>query len=111
MSLPVDDGTRLEVLDILRGIAILGMVVVNFIEAANAPIASMEQRVESFYLLFLSQRFYTMFAILFGVSFAVQLRRADARGERFVLRFIRRLAALAIFGLVAFSSGLRNECG
>src|SRR4051812_45220929 len=100
MNAEVDSGTRIEALDILRGIALLGMIVVNFIEAATPPTGPIEQRVESFYLLFLSQRFYTMFALLFGVSFAVQLRRADGRRDRFVLRSLRRLGTLAVFGLV-----------
>jgi uncharacterized membrane protein YeiB len=38
--------------------------------------------------LFFDARFYTMFGILFGIGFAVQLQRADARGER-VHRAIR----------------------
>jgi len=42
-----------------------------------------------------------MFGMLFGIGFALQLRRADARGEPFTARFVRRLAALAVFGLIA----------
>jgi uncharacterized protein len=39
--------------------------------------------------------------MLFGVGFAVQLTRAEARGEPFVGRYLRRLAALAVFGFIA----------
>src|SRR4029453_16603862 len=39
--------------------------------------------------------------LLFGIGFAVQLRRAEARGAAFVPRYVRRLLALAAFG--AFS--------
>jgi uncharacterized protein len=56
---------------------------------------------ETFIGLFVDGRMYTMFAMLFGVGFAVQLQRADARGERFAARYLRRLAALAVFGFIA----------
>jgi len=39
--------------------------------------------------------------MLFGIGFAVQLARADARGEYIVPRYLRRLGALAIFGFIA----------
>jgi uncharacterized protein len=39
--------------------------------------------------------------MLFGVGFAVQLMRADARGEPFAARFLRRLFMLAVFGFIA----------
>jgi uncharacterized protein len=51
--------------------------------------------------LFVETRAYTVFAILFGVGFAIQLRRSEARGDSISVRFIRRLVALLCFGLVA----------
>jgi uncharacterized protein len=39
--------------------------------------------------------------MLFSVGFAIQFRRADARGERFVRKYLRRLLALAAFGFIA----------
>src|SRR5262249_3060026 len=47
------------------------------------------------------ERAWATFAILFGVGFAIQLRRADARGASFVPSFLRRLAALAVVGFAA----------
>jgi uncharacterized protein len=94
---------RIEVLDVLRGIALLGMYVVHFYDYAiwalpeNAPTTWWRQGEQ----WFLDGRFYTMFAMLFGIGFAVQLSRADARGEDIVPRYLRRLAALAVFGLIA----------
>jgi len=99
---------RLDVLDVLRGIALLGMYVVHFNDyatsalegspaAASAPVRVLESTIS----LFFDGRFYTMFGMLFGIGFALQLRRADARGERFTARFVRRLAALAVFGAIA----------
>jgi len=51
--------------------------------------------------LFFEERFWAMFAMLFGVGFAVQLRRAEARGGSFGPSYVRRLVALAAFGFIA----------
>jgi uncharacterized protein len=96
---------RVAVLDILRGIALIGMFMVhfNYYEATPAGVdpGRLAAFVENFIGLFIEERFYSIFGILFGVGFAVQLTRAEARGEPFVGRYLRRLAMLAVFGFIA----------
>jgi uncharacterized protein len=93
---------RIDVVDVLRGIALLGMFVVHFTDnIASPPATDLEHGIQRFSHLFLSDRFHTMFAILFGASFAIQLRRADAEGRSFGARYLRRLGALAAFGVIA----------
>ena len=99
------DTNRITVLDILRGIALLGMFFVHFnmyeatpLGAEPGPAAAFLERV---LWLFFDERFYGIFGMLFGVGFALQLERAEARGEPFVGRYLRRLAALAVFGFIA----------
>ena len=96
---------RIAVLDILRGIALIGMFLVhfNYYEAtpAGAEPGRLAHFIEQFLGLFIEERFWSMFGMLFGVGFAVQLTRAEARGEPFVARYLRRLAALAVFGFIA----------
>ena len=100
---PVTGTERIGVLDVLRGIALLGMFLVHFndnaahVEAASG-LTTIYQRTVS---LFFEERFWTMFAILFGVGFAVQLRRAEARGRSFESFYLRRLAGLAAIGFIA----------
>jgi uncharacterized membrane protein YeiB len=91
---------RLGVLDVLRGIALLGMFLVHFNDYSSGGgwAGGVYQQIA---LLFFDERFWTIFGILFGVGFAIQLRRADARGERFVGKYLRRLLALAGFGCIA----------
>jgi uncharacterized protein len=94
---------RIEVLDVLRGIALLGMFLVHFNERASgggaaSGVSGVYQRAV---ILFFEERFWTMFGILFGVGFAVQLRRADERGGSFVPLYVRRLIVLAGFGVFA----------
>ena len=102
---PHAQAERIDVLDVLRGIALFGMYVVHFgnyaAEAAGDSPNAFMSGLERIIGLFFDGRFYTIFGILFGIGFALQLRRADGRGERFAGRFLRRLAALAVFGIIA----------
>ena len=97
---PTTDADRLHVLDVLRGIALLGMFLVHF-----GYVSTGGGRADQLYVtlvpLLLEERFWAMFAMLFGVGFAIQLRSADARGESITARFLRRMAVLAVFGLIA----------
>ena len=72
------DGRRLHVLDVLRGIALLGMFLVHFSNYATGG-GWLDGIYEKIVLLFFEERFWAMFGILFGVGFAIQFRRADAR--------------------------------
>jgi len=94
------DRDRLHVLDVLRGIALIGMFFVHFsmFSSGGGPADTLYQSVVA---LFFEERFWTMFAILFGVGFAIQLRRADARGGPFVANYLRRIGTLAVFGFIA----------
>lgn len=90
---------RIASLDILRGVALFGMLIVHF--CALGIRGDEEDGLSRFVSLFLENRFFTMFAMLFGVSFAVQLQRAATRGRPLAPAYVRRLAALGVFGLVA----------
>ncbi|MBK5273262.1 MAG: DUF1624 domain-containing protein, partial [Bacteroidia bacterium] len=91
---------RIQVLDVLRGIAIFGMIISHFdaygINDSDFLSGIVSQGVG--YLI--DDRFYTMFAILFGAGFAIQFIRAKDRGEKFILRFLRRMITLACFGFI-----------
>jgi len=99
---------RIDVLDVLRGIALLGMFVVHFSyytlyrspAVPGTPPIGMSTLSHVIDWVF-EGRFYTLFGMLFGVGFAIQLDRADARGDHFVVRYLRRMATLAVFGFIA----------
>jgi uncharacterized protein len=91
---------RIGSLDALRGIALLGMFLVHFNDGAIS--ADQEGGISAVYQkavgLFFEERFWTIFGILFGAGFAVQLQRVEGRGLRFAPMYIRRLLALAFVG-------------
>jgi uncharacterized protein len=91
---------RVAVLDVLRGIALLGMFLVHFSMYSSGG-SAVDRLYQGAVALLFEERFWAIFAILFGAGFAIQLRRAQARGGRFVAPYLRRLAALAVFGFVA----------
>ena len=107
---PVAASARIQTLDVLRGVAVLGILAVNAaafalpMDAAMAPEQSPFPLVGASALarwlveVFFHQKFVTLFSMLFGVSiFLVGGERGDeARGR--VLR--RRLLWLGLFGLI-----------
>jgi uncharacterized protein len=95
-----DEADRLHVLDVLRGIALLGMFLVHFNIFSSGGNRA-DQIYQSAVTLLLEERFWAIFAMLFGVGFAIQMRRADARGDSVVGSFLRRMAVLAVFGFAA----------
>lgn len=107
---PVGIAERIDVLDVLRGFALLGIAIVN-IAPGGAPIYAMATDIElwtspadhlaSWLISFLAEgKFYPLFSFLFGVGFAIQLTRSEAWGTRFGGLYARRLAVLLIIGLV-----------
>jgi len=100
MPATVTQHERVGVLDVLRGIALLGMFLVHFSDRSAGGGAA-GALYEKIVWLFFEERFWAMFGILFGVGFAIQFRRADARGEPYVAKYLRRMAGLAVFGFIA----------
>ena len=106
VSGPVAAPERVEVLDTLRGFALFGILLIN-ITAFGAPggppglgfEGGIGDRLVLWGLIaFVESKFFTLFSLLFGVGFSVQLLRAGARGVPFASRFTRRLLILAVFG-------------
>ena len=102
---PLRSDERLPVLDILRGVALLGIFIMNmpsfgaslFAEHASDTVTALRD-------IFVAGKFNAMFAFLFGIGFALQLARLQAaqpaqpqRGERI---YLRRLVVLMALGLL-----------
>ena len=100
--------TRIDVADILRGIAIAGIILIHFIEHLNfysfpepssAFWAKMNQAVWDSTFFLLAGKMYAIFAMLFGLSFFIQHDNQAQRGVDFRPRFFWRMILLMLFGL------------
>src|SRR5687768_196826 len=98
---PIDADERLHSLDILRGLALAGMILVHFHQRLAKPATGVEDLIGWFVWIFVEAKAWGTFAFLFGVGFAVLLRRVESRGEAIVPLYLRRLAGLALFGIIA----------
>lgn len=100
--------TRIDVADILRGIAIGGIVLIHFIEQLNfynfpeptSPFwAALNQGVWDTVFFLLAGKMYAIFAMLFGLSFFIQHDNQAQKGVDFRPRFFWRMILLFCFGL------------
>ena len=105
---PVKNAARIQSLDVIRGIAVLGILIMNIIahalpfEAYGNPLSYGVQTAADGYAWIISNLFAngtmrSLFSILFGVSIILLTQNKEKKvAKRF---FIRRCLFLALFGL------------
>ena len=98
---PVDAGERIDALDILRGLALFGMILVHFHQRTRREVHGFEDLIGWAVYVLVEQKAWGTFAFLFGSGFGILLRRLEARHVRVTPVYLRRLAMLAIFGIIA----------
>jgi len=91
---------RIDVLDVLRGSALLGMFIVHF-HVKTIESGGIDDVVRTLVWRLVESKAHGTFALLFGAGFAIQLRRADERRTSFTAVSVRRLLVLALFGVGA----------
>src|SRR3954452_3945331 len=105
---PISLGERIELLDVLRGLAVCGILIGNLqwfsgygmmppALARQSPVA--DQVTHFLVHFFVEGKFYSIFSFLFGFGFALQIARARERGDQKASLFKRRLFWLLIIGL------------
>jgi uncharacterized protein len=109
---PVTAGERIEELDVVRGFALIGVFLMN-VEFFNRSIAAIGEGMPPgltsidwfaswFIAYFVQGKFWTIFTLLFGMGFAVMLTRAERANRTFIVPYLRRILALAVFGAMHF---------
>ena len=98
---------RIEVVDALRGFAVMAIMLLHNIEhfnfydfptASSAFMEAMDKGIwETLFFLF-SGKAYAIFSLLFGFSFFIQYNNQAKKGKDFRLRFLWRLFLLFIIG-------------
>ena len=106
---PIAAAKRIDAMDILRGFALIGILLMN-VEWFNRPISDLGGFDNSLTGLdhafgwlircFVEGKFYKLFALLFGMGFAVMLIRARDVGKPYGAWFTRRMLVLMVFGLL-----------
>lgn len=98
---------RIVIVDALRGFALLLIVLIHYVEhfdffrppEINFLFSSAtDQAILDGVFFFISGKAYSIFALLFGFSFFIQLSRKEAKGIDFRGRFTWRLILLLIMG-------------
>ncbi|MCR5180169.1 MAG: DUF418 domain-containing protein [Bacteroidaceae bacterium] len=105
MNGPTAERQRHVILDLLRGLALLGIALANFPEfalwtflseeqQAALPTASLDRVVRYLQYLLVDGKFYTIFSLLFGIGFSLILAH---HGRRL---FLRRMLILVVIGFL-----------
>jgi uncharacterized protein len=110
VAAPTPPSQRIQSIDILRGFAIFGILLVNmalfnrtiYAQALNLgdSVRVLDQLARWGIMFFAEGKFYSIFAFLFGLGMAIQYRRAQEHGVRFVPLFLRRMGVLLGIGLI-----------
>ncbi|TMN87384.1 hypothetical protein CWB72_15775 [Pseudoalteromonas phenolica] len=99
---------RIQSIDVLRGIAILGILLMNIyfhgiITVGYVPFDITPQTdmwVDTFNAIFADGRFRTLFCILFGAGLAIQIKSCKKKGLNYQDFLKSRLNWLMIFGII-----------
>jgi len=106
---PISLPERIEILDVLRGLAVCGILVGNMqwfsgygmMPPAIARQSPFADQVTHFLVhFFVEGKFYSIFSFLFGFGFALQIARAEERRDSRASLFKRRLFWLLVIGLL-----------
>src|SRR5437763_4426527 len=106
---PISFQERIEILDVLRGLAVGGILIGNMqwfsgyglmppALVRQGPLA--DQATHFLVHFFVEGKFYSIFSFLFGFGFALQIARAEERGDLKASLFKRRLFWLLVIGLL-----------
>src|SRR4051812_19010251 len=104
---PLASSRRIELLDIVRGVALMGILIMNmpwfgvsfFAEADGSHLwtGRLDQVAEQVRDALFSGKFNSMFSLLFGIGFTIQFERMQqAWPERATTIYLRRLLALGV---------------
>src|SRR5687768_1553681 len=99
---PVTGAERLFTLDLIRGVALLGILVMNMPGFATSFYSGMsgtdqwvhwwDEWTAVFRNTLFSGKFNSMFSLLFGIGFTIQLNRLlEKRGAEGIRTYVRRL--------------------
>ncbi|GAA5514034.1 hypothetical protein Dcar01_02783 [Deinococcus carri] len=91
---------RLEVLDVLRGVSLIGIPIINSSSILRLNIdTDLSLSIYKWTELLFRGHFFPIFSMLFGVTAGMLLMRTRQRGQPASRIFLRRLGIMALFGI------------
>ena len=103
---------RIEVIDALRGFALLGVILMHMLDYFGYAFTSLSNNlspsvldisIDRFSDMVIRGKFLSIFSFLFGLSFYIQMERASKKGVDFRGRFLWRMLLLFAIGLIGIS--------
>jgi uncharacterized protein len=107
MNPSIKQEERIISLDIIRGFALFGILLINvgaykiMTEGVQLPdYHGMNAIIDKLIEIFVEKKFFSIFSFLFGAGFYIFASRAESRGDKPLWRFARRLLALLLIGII-----------
>ena len=108
---PVETSERYMILDVLRGIALLGICLANYPEFSlytfqgrevveAMPTAYADHIWKYFHYIFVEGKFYSLFSLLFGIGFSIIISNLTRKNQNGFSVFYRRMMVLAMIGFL-----------
>ncbi|SEP07605.1 uncharacterized protein SAMN02990966_03839 [Rhodospirillales bacterium URHD0017] len=109
-SKPVSPSERIDAIDVLRGLALFGVLAINIVTVFRVSIFArflpntelagpLDRAVDAVLTVAVDLKALALFSLLFGVGLAIQFERLAGNARRMIL-LVRRLAVLLAIGLV-----------
>jgi len=107
---PMPPSDRIDAIDVLRGIALFGVMAINLVMEFRVSIfeqflgpktlaSPIDRAIETILTEAIELRAFALFSLLFGAGLAIQFDRL-AKSERRTVLLVRRLAVLLMFGII-----------
>ena len=111
LSQPINLKNRIHSLDLIRGFAVLGILIMNITSFSQINMAYMNptigaglegynQYFHGFNYIFADTRFMSIFSMLFGAGVVLFTQRIEAKGKRVATLHYKRMFWLLLFGLI-----------
>lgn len=108
---PVFKSPRIDIVDALRGFAVLAIILIHSVEHFIYPVypdkalqpdwlVALDSVVLISVFALIGGKGYSIFALLFGFTFYIQFTNQQNKGRDFRLRFIWRLLLLGVFATI-----------
>jgi uncharacterized membrane protein YeiB len=106
---PISANQRIDAMDILRGLALIGILLMNIewfgrslstLGTFDPKLTGLDHAAGWLIRCFVEGKFYKIFALLFGMGFAIMLIKAKEVDRPFGAWFVRRMGVLYVIGLL-----------